>query len=202
MLTIVFCKDSEHAREKRSQHFAPHMEHLRGVMSDIRLAAPLATADGAAISNDDRLVASVFAIELESVLAASGLMQSDPYMSHGVWQWASLYAANNQYGEWLSTVGKNEFQGRVYVMFSPDTVVQAEKLARGSVLFGASLKHIGTLGDSAACYQWQSMEFFLAETLEAARSRVAGAEKTTPGLSAQVWAVPLAVGSWPDRRDL
>jgi uncharacterized protein YciI len=202
MLTIAFCQDSPGARHQRPRYFKPHMEHLRGVMKSIRLAAPLATADGAAISDDDRLVASVFAIDLETVAAASDLMAADPYMSQRVWSSAALYVVEQQRGLWLSTGGVAQPQGRMYVMFSTVANAPMEQYSARQTLYGANLRYAGSLGDSADSNRWQAMEFFVADDLSAARSRSVELESKSGGQVTHVWAVPLAVGSWPDRLDL
>ncbi len=105
MLILAFCQDSPLASEGRRGRFAPHMRHLGSVMQRIRVAAPLATADDAVVSEGDRLVASVFVLESASLGAASDLMAADPYTSPDVWQCVSLFTVNDESGQWLSAPG-------------------------------------------------------------------------------------------------
>jgi hypothetical protein len=39
MLTLAICQDSPQARTARQRYFAPHIQHLRNCMQNIRLAA-------------------------------------------------------------------------------------------------------------------------------------------------------------------
>jgi uncharacterized protein YciI len=217
MLTIAFCQDSPRARQERQRQFAPHIQHLRNIMPGIRLAAPLATADGAAISDDDSLVASVFVLEAATVQFAEDLMRADPYTEHDVWRCISLFTADDVYGEWLSAGGLGKSPERIYVASwapfdEPQEVTDDDHLAAGhlgmrglstTTLFGARLRYAGSIGDSALASRWRSVIFLAAESLAGASSRVAAQSKLSDGTGrTQVWAIPFAVGSWPGKTEL
>jgi uncharacterized protein YciI len=199
MLTIAFCQDSPLARKERQRQFAPHIQHLHSIMPSIRLAAPLATADGAAISDDDRLVASVFALETTTYLSAKELMSADPYCAQRTWSCVSLFTPTEQYGEWLapSVSGKSP-QGGVYASFSTDH----GKTPSGRIqnaLFGARLQLADSIGDPTLSRPWQSMTLLTAASLAEASSMMNSATRTE---ATQVWAIPLAVGAWPGKSNL
>jgi hypothetical protein len=166
------------------------MQYLGSVMQRIRVAAPLATADNAVVSEGDRLVASVFVLECASLEAASELMAADPYTSPDVWQCVSLFTVNDESGQWLSAPGKSAASGRLYAALSP-----ADRAAgfAGTALFRARLELQNSLGDPTLARSWQSVCFFTAESLVDARSMFA---------RAQVWAIPMTAGSWPSKTPL
>ena len=181
MLIFAFCQDSPLAGERRKLHFAPHMEYLRSVMSGIRLAAPLATADGAVVSAGDRLIASLFVLEYPSLEAASDSMAADPYTSQDIWRCVSLFTVSDARGEWLSgTAGT----GRLYAALSIGDPPESP------ALFSARLRFEHSLGDPTLARHWQSVTVFTADPLEDAQ-RVATRK--------QAWAIPMTAGSWPTR---
>jgi uncharacterized protein YciI len=190
MLILAFCQDSPLAREGRSGRFVPHMRHLVSVMQCIRVAAPLATADDAVVSEGDRLVASVFVLESASLGAASDLMAADPYTSPDVWQCVSLFTVNDESGQWLSAPEQSAAPGRLYAALSP--VDGAESFA-GTALFRARLELQKSLGDPTLARSWQSVCFFAADCLDEAQSMFA---------RAQVWAIPMTAGSWSTKPPL
>jgi uncharacterized protein YciI len=189
MLTVAFCRDSPLAREGRKQQFAPHMQHLRSVMQDIRLAAPLATADGAAISDDDRLVASVFVIESPSLESASDLMAADPYTSQDVWRCVSLFTVSDEFGQWLSAPGQAAIPGRLYAALSSVDAAGLPYKFADTALFGARLQLERSLGNSALADPWHSVVFFAADSLGDAQAMLSPTQ--------QVWSIPMTAGSWP-----
>jgi len=179
MLIFAFCQDSPLAGERRKLHFAPHMAYLRSVMSGIRLAAPLATADGAVVSEGDRLIASLFVLEYPSLEAASDSMAADPYTSQDIWRCVSLFTVSDARGQWLSGAGGT---GRLYAALSMGHPLESP------ALFSARLRLEHSLGDPTLAPPWQSVIVFTADSLDDAQ-RVAARE--------QVWAIPMTAGSWP-----
>lgn len=180
MLIFAYCQDSPLAGERRKAHFAPHMAYLRSVMSGIRLAAPLATADGAVVSQGDRLIASLFVLEYPSLEAASDSMAADPYTSQDIWRCVSLFTVSDARGRWLSNPGG---AGRLYAALSTGDPLEI------SALFSARLRLENSLGDTTLAPPWQSVVVFTADSLDDAQSKVSAPE--------QVWAIPMAAGSWP-----
>lgn len=189
MLILAFCQDSPLAREGRKRQFAPHMQYLGSVMQSIRLAAPLATADVAVVSDGVGLVASVFVLESANLEAASDLMAADPYTSHDIWRCVSLFTVSDESGKWLSAPGQSAFPGRLYAALSSEDA--AEEGVADSSLFGARLRLEKSLGDPALARAWQSVCCFAAASLDEARAMFA---------HAQVWAIPMTAGSWPSRK--
>jgi len=195
MITIAFCSDSKLAREQRLTSFAPHMQHLRMVMKDIRLAAPLATADGAAIKDDDRLVASVFALETAD---PKQLMRRDPYTEEGVWESVALFEADDLFGEW-----RGQRAPGLYVVFSsaePEALNAQRRYLNqqdGLLFFAARLTFSSALGTAAATPKWTAVSFLRAAHFEAVES-VLAADPTVRSAtcSCEAWAIPLAIGSW------
>jgi uncharacterized protein YciI len=180
MLIFAFCQDSPLAGERRKVHFAPHMEYLRSVMPSIRLAAPLATADGAVVAEGDRLIASLFVLEYPSLEAASDSMAADPYTSQDIWRCVSLFSVSAARGRWLSGSGG---AGRLYAALSTADPVECP------ALFSARLRLEKSLGDATLARPWASASVFSADSLVDAQSKVAA-----PG---QVLAIPMTAGSWP-----
>lgn len=209
MLVLAFCQDSRAARLDRPRLLDPHLEYLRTVMSSIRLAAPLATADGAAISDDDRLMGSMFAIEAPSPAAAREIMGLDPYTKGGVWSSVALFNVAECYGEWT---GGTRYRGspRLYAAFftvsvaaedrSDDSFVAHREYMLGlrtPSFLGGKLAADGSIGDEIDQTHWKFFDVFGAESLDEARSLVAGDACVVRGsLTAQVMAIPLAVGLW------
>ena len=209
MLVLAFCQDSRAARMDRPRLLDPHLEYLRTVMSSIRLAAPLATADGAAISDDDRLMGSIFAIEAPSPAAAREIMGLDPYTKGGVWSSVVFFNVVERYGEWTEGA---RYRGspRLYAAFftvsgAVETRIDDSFVAHREYMLGLStpsflggkLAADGTMGDEIDQPHWNSFDVFGAESLKQARSLAAGDACVARGsLTAQVMAIPLAVGLW------
>jgi uncharacterized protein YciI len=183
MLIFAFCQDSPLAGERRKLHFAAHMDYLRSVMPGIRLAAPLATADGAVVSQGERLIASLFVLEYPSLEAASDSMAADPYTSQDIWRCVSLFTVSDARGTWHSEPGAAK---RLYAVLS---TADDAGLLEGPTLFGARLRLQKSLGDAALARPWQSVIVFTTDSLGDAQARVAAPE--------QVWAIPMTAGSWP-----
>jgi hypothetical protein len=174
------------------------MKHLGSVMQSIRLAAPLATADGAAASGDDSLVASVFVIECNSLEAASGLMAADPYTSQDIWRCVSLYRVTGESGTWLSAPGQVAAGARLYATLSSRDGPGFPENLCSAALFRANLRLEKSLGDAALALPWQSVMFFGADSLGGAQSIVARALSSSDDIQFHpVWAIPLTAGSWP-----
>jgi uncharacterized protein YciI len=209
MLVLAFCRDSRAARIDRPRLLDPHLEYLRTVMSSIRLAAPLATADGAAISDDDRLMGSMFAIEAPSPAAAREIIGLDPYTKGGVWSSVVLFNVVECYGEWTEGT-RYPGSPRLYAAFftvsaasearSDDSFVAHREYMLGlrtPSFLGGKLAAVGSIGAEIDQTHWNLFDVFGAESLEQARSLAAGDACVVRGsLTAQVMAIPLAVGSW------
>jgi uncharacterized protein YciI len=217
MLTVAFCHDSAKARTERQRWFDPHVQHLRCVMSRIQLAAPLATADGAAISNGDILQASVFALESRDFSSAHELMIADPYMQQGVWESIDVFDVSDSYGSWAAAPAPIPPLQRLYAIFcapaegvpasSTDNSFAAHRSyyrnRASPAMFGARLLPRAADTNSPRAARWNSVSFLCADSLHHAQS-VAALDPNVADSSwqARVWAIPLAVGSWTGITDL
>jgi len=211
MLTIALCRDSATAQAQRKRWFDPHMQYLHSIMSNIRLVAPLATADGAALSGDARLVASIFAVETPTWTIARELIGSDPYVRSGVWGTVDLFGVTDIYGEWATTSPGTQRSVRLYSAFgaakgSHDAEPTNEcfvnhrrymsKLTTPA-LFGGKLTAAGSIGAAMDREAWVSIDFIAADSLSHAESIIANDPCVADGSwSARVMAIPLALGSW------
>ncbi|MDB6091706.1 MAG: hypothetical protein JWN85_4490 [Gammaproteobacteria bacterium] len=202
------------ARIERHRWFDPHIGHLRNVMDCIRIAAPLAIADGAAVHGDDNLVASVFALETRTLAVATDLMRADPYWLNGVWEGITLFDVDEAYGEWISPSQTNRVTKRLYALLaglSEDSeptrwrdgfVAHRDYMLQLPTLFGARLMRGASIGAGLG-QNWGAVAFVLADSLDAAKSMAAGDPNVVKGLLwPQVWAIPMAVGSWTDMATL
>jgi uncharacterized protein YciI len=217
MLTVAFCHDSAKARTERQRWFDPHVQHLRRVMSRIQLAAPLATADGATISNGDILQASVFALESPDFPSARELMHADPYMQQGVWESIDFFDVIDSYGSWAAAPGPIPPLQRLYAVFCAPAVGVAVSSTDKNftahrsyyidrtppAMFGARLLPRAADTHSPPAARWNSVSFLCADSLHHAQS-VAALDPNVADRSwqARVWAIPLAVGSWTGITDL
>jgi uncharacterized protein YciI len=196
------------ARIERHRWFDPHIGYLGNVMDCIRIAAPLAIADGAAVQGDDNLVASVFALETPTLSAATDLMRADPYWLNGVWEGITLFDVDEAYGEWISRRQTIRVTKRLYALFSglsngceptrwrEGFVAHRHYMLERPTLFGARLMRGASIGASLG-QNWGAVAFVLADSLDAAKSVAAGDPNVVKGLLwPEVWAIPMAVGSW------
>jgi uncharacterized protein YciI len=211
MLTIALCRDSATAQTQRKRWFDPHMHHLRSIMSNIRFVAPLATADGAALSGDARLVASIFVVETPTLTVARELISSDPYVRSGVWGSVDLFGVTDIYGEWTTTSPRTQRSVRYYSAFGAakgchdaartnDCFVNHRRYMNeltAPALFGGKLTAAGSIGAAMDREAWVSIDFVAADSLSHAKSIIANDSCVMDGSwSARVMAIPLALGSW------
>jgi uncharacterized protein YciI len=211
MITLAFCRDSGEARVERPRWFGPHMQHLRTVIGSIRLAAPLAIADGAGVSGGEGLVASVFAIEAPTLSAAAQVMRADPYLQGGVWERIALFNVVGGYGEWVTSSAPRSVPKKLYVVFracldasrtpAADEGFAAHRRYMSELetpaIFGAQLVAGGSLGNATGNDRWHSVAFVAAESLERAKAiALADPSLVNQPAQPQVYALPMSVGSW------
>jgi uncharacterized protein YciI len=189
--SIVHCEDSRNAASERDRSYDPHIQYLGTLKDRIRFAGPLATADGARGRGDEKLVGSLFVLDVSPSVALE-LMRSDPYLKSGVWQHISVFQAVASYGPWPSGVSVKP-QGRIYATLASSAAPPL--VATASVLFGAQLEtRTGRLEQMGAS-TWRALAIFSATSLEDARSLLVepAANGTTP---VTCWSIPITVGTW------
>jgi len=207
MLTLALCHDSSKARTERQRSFDPHMAYLRTVMGDIRFAGPLAIADGAAVSGDDRLKASVFVLELTAPRARE-VMGGDPYFTNGVWESIQLFGIDDPRIAPATPPGSF---ANMYAVFCapaesshqpPDSAAyrphirHATDLAATPIVEG-QLSAAGALGTPPDRETWRFASIITGKSLDAVQAVVDADPRVSKGdWHARTWSIPLAVGSW------
>jgi uncharacterized protein YciI len=190
MPTVVHCQDSSNARSERERSYDVHIQYLQTIKDRIRFAGPLATTDGARPRGDENLVGSLFVID-EPPSVTLELMQSDPYVKSGVWEYLSVFEAVNAYGPWASGVSLKP-QGRLYATLGtagPATV------AGSAVLFGAELEPRRMWPGEPRSAIWRVVAIFSAKSLEEARSMLVK-DNEDPTRQVDGWSLPITVGTW------
>ncbi len=194
MLTLALCQDSNKAFVERKHSFDPHMAHLKTVMGDIRFAAPLATADGAAVSGDERLKASVMVFELPAARTRE-VMAADPYFTNGVWESIQLFEFEGAGS--VPTASPGAFPS-LYAVFSTGSpkVRHPKDLSASPVLEGR-LTPASSLGPATTDSDWKYACVIAGASLDAVKT-VLNADPAGSKAGARViaWAIPLSVGSW------
>jgi uncharacterized protein YciI len=214
MITIALCLDSPTARLDRPRLLQPHLAYLRTISGDIRLAAPLANADGAAIADDDRLVGSLFAFETQSINIARKMVTADPYAGSGVWSQMVVYEAENLSGDWVtepSTLLRSKTPKLLYASFCGASNATADPNIAAHfrqhrdytnhvgqpLRFSAKLSSGCTVSPANGIDDWQSLDVFCADSIRNAESIVSASPVVRDGeWRAIVFAIPLTAGSW------
>jgi hypothetical protein len=163
-------------------------------MPRIRLAAPLATADGAPLQGDDRLVASTIILEVETIDQAVQLMREDPYVSAGVWSGVDVMECRELSGVWIA--GERAAADGAYAALYESISTVSVLPQPSAALLVASLHDTHSIG-AAGIERWGAVTYFRAASIEDAQ-RDAGelAVVRAGSWRASVWAVPKALGSW------
>lgn len=189
MMIFAFCQDAAEARERRAKVLEPHMAHLRGLRDLIGLAAPLATADGAALAGDERLTASLFALRTETVAGAKALMCADPYFADGVWRRIDFYTAGPLAGPWSRPRPHAEAPPRDFHALLLHGAGEGGDGA-DELLLQTPLRHAGAAGEKGAAEAFDQLRLMRLADLAAARRQAEAAG----AVSARVFAVPVASG--------
>ena len=199
MIILAYCEDSADGRERRETALGPHMAHLRGVIDRIGLAAPLATADGAAMSGDDRLVASLFAIRTDDPQVAKAVMAADPYFIDGVWRRIDFYRTGPLSGIWIDRAAPSAASRpprRLYAAFLLGDLGPPPAAEAPAVMLAGSLDHAISIGDGPPARPFGALRVLQAEDIEAARALTgASVRGRSDPPAALVFAVPVASGA-------
>jgi len=198
MAIFAYCEDSTQARERRETALEPHMAHLRRVIAQVGLAAPLANADGAAMAGDDRLVGSLFAIMTDQVSVAEAVMSADPYFSEGVWRRIDFYRTGRLSGAWCDDARPTRAPAPPQALYA--ALVSAGNDAPvadapADVLLAGLLHHALSIGSTPAT-PFSELRLLHADDIASAQARIdASLRANGDPRTAVVFAVPIASGS-------
>lgn len=225
MPIIAICRDGRDAARFREEARRSHGDHLRGLVDDLNLAAPLAGLALPELKDSSRGFGDLLVFEGDDIEKASATIRSDPYFETGAWDVVDLFRTGPLYGAWSGDeanqrlalsklIGDGEMlaapmSGRPYaVLAEARTASPASEglqlehlryLARqfNQMLAGCPLEHQASIGHGVPATDWSALYIYLAATPDDAQRLADNDPFSSAGFwAACTFAMPASIGKW------
>lgn len=184
MWCIALCHDGKNASAARAAQFQAHAAHNIANIGSSLLTGVLASADDVtAIESDPRLSGSLYCLDVEDLVAARQMMETDPFFTAGAWERIDYYQWPNPLGAWLDEAARPKGLSPAFRCY---VAASRAPLAVEGALMGGSVTPLGST--AAAPGPFAAVALLRAASMEDAKAAAGG-----PDFLA---AVPIAIGRW------